>query len=144
MQTLSIRKDSKYTVGDYLNEEELCQLIDGNLIMSPAPNTIHQRIVGKLYIILNRFAEGYGEVFLSPFDVYLNEHNVLQSDLLFVSNERSNIISERGVEGAPDLVLEVLSPSNSFIDRNRKKDKYFEFGVKEYWIVNPDNQSVKI
>ncbi|MEM9390742.1 MAG: Uma2 family endonuclease [Bacteroidota bacterium] len=145
MQTLTIDRSKVWTIEDYLQlDVELCQLIDGNLVMTPAPNTEHQRIIGKLHILLHPFLGDREEVLLSPIDVFLNKKNIYQPDIVFVARENSHLISKRGLEGAPDLIIEVISPSNSFIDRYTKKKAYFKFAVKEYWIVDPANKSLEI
>lgn len=145
MLTATIDKTKEWTVDDYMQLEEglLAQLLDGELIMSPAPTPHHQEIIGKLFMELQKL-EIPGKLFFSPIDVYLDKKNVLQPDLFFISAENLGIISERGIEGPPDLVAEVVSPSNSYIDRNFKKKKYLEFGVKEVWILDPANKTLEI
>jgi Uma2 family endonuclease len=144
MQTLTIDRSKEWTVEDYLQLEEglLAQLIDGELIMSPAPSTLHQRTVRNLYDLLRDKVSG--ELFFSPVDVYLDKRNVVQPDLVFVSEKQAEIVTERGIEGTPQLIIEVISPSNSFIDRNTKRNKYLKAGVVEYWIVDPANKTLEI
>ncbi|MEM9340023.1 MAG: Uma2 family endonuclease [Bacteroidota bacterium] len=144
MEVATIDRSREWTVNDYLKLEEglLAQLIDGSLIMSPAPSINHQRVIGKLFKILDGLSSG--EAILSPVDLYLNNQNVLQPDLVFISNEKKAIITDRGIEGVPDLIVEVISPSNSFIDRNTKKRKYLQFGVTEYWIIDPANKTLEV
>lgn len=144
MQTLTIDKSKKWTVDDYLKmNEELCQLINSELIMTPAPNTEHQRTSKSLFKILEANV-GNGEVFYSPIDLFFDDKNVFQPDLLYISEKNKEIISDRGIEGAPDLIIEIISPTNSFIDRYTKKTAYFKFGVPEYWIVDPANKTLEI
>lgn len=145
MQTATFDRSKEWTVEDYLRLEEglLAQLIDGELIMSPAPTPKHQRVVRELFSVI-RDLNPEGELFFSPIDLYLDNKNVLQPDLIFISNTKKELITERGIEGPPELVIEVVVPSNSFIDRNTKKRKYLEFGVMEYWIVDPGNQTLEI
>lgn len=123
-------------------EDELCQLVNGKLYMTPAPNPKHQTIIGELYTFIKK--QSIGKIFFSPIDVFLDDKNIFQPDLLFISEENKNLISDRGIEGAPDLIIEVLSPSNAYLDRNIKKEIYFEKGVKEYWIVDLANQTLEI
>ncbi len=85
-----------------------------------------------------------GEVLYAPVDVVINETNVFQPDILFVSNENSKIITQKNVTGPPDLVIEILSPSTGYYDLTEKKEIYAEFGVKEYWIVDPKKKWVEI
>ena len=145
MQTVTIDRTKTWTVDDYLLLEEglLAQLINGELIMSPAPNTLHQRTLWKLNDIISKMGLN-GELFFAPIDVHVDLKNVFQPDLVFVKNDQKAIISERGIEGAPALIAEVVSPSNSFLDRNIKKKKYLDFGVKEYWIVDPANRTLEV
>ena len=124
-----------------MEEGLLAQLVDGKLILSPTPTTLHQRVIGKLFILLNDLE---GEIFFSPVDLYIDDHNVLQPDLVFISPERIDIITQRGIEGVPNLVVEVLSPSNVFVDRNAKRVKYLDLGVTEYWIIDPVNETLEI
>jgi len=144
MSTLTTEAGKTITLEDYLQlEDESCQLINSELYMTPAPNPKHQRAIRLIYdSAAKNISEG--EFFFSPTDVFLDEKNVFQPDLLFISEDNKDIISERGIEGAPDLIIEVLSPSNAYLDRNIKKDIYFEKGVKEYWIVDLANQTLEI
>lgn len=144
MEVATIDRSKEWTVEDYLQLEEglLAQVIDGHLIMSPAPTPRHQLVLGELYTLFKTSLRG--EVFFSPIDLYIDEKNVLQPDLVFIANANQEIITDRGIEGVPDLVVEVISPSNSFVDRNTKKKKYLEIGIKEYWIVDPANQTLEI
>ena len=132
----------KLTYKDYKNipEDERYELIDGELVMAAAPKEVHQRADMKLGSKFFVHVEGndLGAVYSAPFDVYLSETNVVQPDLLFVSKERLNIITEANVQGAPDLVVEILSPSIASMDWNRKRELYAEHGVKEYWLVAPE------
>ncbi len=115
------------------------QLVEGELIMAPAPNRFHQRIVANLHLVLapHARAKGLGEIYIAPFDVYLGEHDVYQPDLIFVSQERLHILADDGARGAPDIVIEVISPSNAQLDKKRKRGIYARAGVKELWLVDP-------
>ena len=114
------------------------QLIEGKLVKMAGPNDPHQVFVGELYITarLQIGAPGRFEIRLSPFDVYIDEHNTFQPDLLFVSAERRDIIHSRGVTGAPDLVVEVLSESTRRRDFNVKLPVYGRNGVREAWMAD--------
>lgn len=144
MLTATVDSSKEWTVEDYLQLEEglLAQLIDGQLIMSPAPNTEHQRVLRKLYDVIHESLEG--EIFFSPVDLYMDSRNVMQPDLVFISKERASIVTSRGIEGTPDLIVEIISPSNSFYDRNTKRHKYLQLGVQEYWIIDPANKTLEI
>jgi Uma2 family endonuclease len=128
------------------DETERFEIYDGELnSMAPAPDAFHQRLVGKLYSMVLSYLERapVGEVFLSPLDVVFSDDNTAQPDLLFVANENAGIVRGR-VFGAPDLAVEILSPSSIRRDRKDKLEQYARFGVKEYWIVDPANRSVEI
>ena len=115
-------------------------------MMVPAPTTRHQRILWKISHRLGGFVSdsGLGEVFDAPTDVVLSNDVVVQPDILYISKERAGIISEQAVMGSPDLVVEIISPSSSFNDSVRKKAIYQRFGVKEYWIVFPDEKAIEV
>ncbi len=137
-----------YTYEDYaqLPEGAPYQLIDGELVMSPAPTPRHQRIARNLARALDGFVEerGLGEIFFAPIDVYLSETDTPQPDILFIAKARLGIIGEKYVDGAPDLVMEILSPSTAYHDLKKKKRLYEASGVKEYWIVDPEAQEIEV
>ncbi len=138
----------KYTYEDYLKipEEERYELIEGELLMTPAPVPSHQEISGNLYSELRRFVteNDLGKIFYAPCDVYLDNENVVQPDILFISKERLNIIGEKNIEGPPDLAIEIISESAAYRDLVQKKKLYARFGVKEYWIVLPREESIEV
>ena len=138
----------KFTYRDYLllPEQDRRELIEGDFHMAPAPNIRHQTISLNLGRILANFVRdsGLGNVFLAPTDVALDNLNVVQPDILYISNERRGIITENNISGAPDLVIEILSPSTASRDRELKLNLYARFGVREYWIVDPDESSVQV
>jgi len=128
-----------YRAADYwkLPEGEPVELIRGRLVVSPAPDTSHQSIVGLLHVFLFNIAgRSGGRTLMAPTDVVLDDHTILQPDLLYVRKERRNILQQR-VVGPPDLMIEILSPHNSRRDRVDKLSLYAEYGVAEYWIVDP-------
>ena len=146
MNTLIIDKTKEWTVDDYLLLGEMktpCQLINGELVMSPAPAPVHQRVLRKIFKILDS-ANLPGEIFFSPIDLYLDSTNVFQPDLVYLSDSNKQFLTERGIEGPADLIIEIISPSNSYTDRNQKKTNYLKFGIKEYWIVDPGNATIEI
>ena len=132
---------TKFTVQDYLNMDGDVQyeLIDGELIMVGSPNEAHQIAVGALGTRMYVFSDDrdLGKIFFSPFDVLLSDTDVVQPDILFVSNERAHIRTPANIQGAPDLVVEILSPSSAIRDWREKMALYSEHGVEEYWIVDP-------
>ncbi|MBI4645542.1 MAG: Uma2 family endonuclease [Bacteroidia bacterium] len=129
------------TIDDFkkIEEGKYCQLINGEIIMSPSPSTKHQRISKRIFKKIDAYVEEnyLGETFYAPIDVYFDEENAFEPDILFVSKERLDIIKEDGIYGAPDLVIEILSLSNSYHDTKTKKKIYEKYGVKEYWLVDP-------
>ncbi|EMN00277.1 putative restriction endonuclease [Leptospira noguchii str. 1993005606] len=129
-----------------LPEGTLAELLEGEIFMVPAPIPEHQRVVLKFSNALFNYLEHkkLGEVFFSPIDVYLDEHNVVQPDLLFISQARSFIIQEKRIEGAPDWIAEILSEGNAYHDLKTKKKLYEKHGVLEYWIVDPMERSVEV
>ena len=131
------------TVEDYRSLPEAgprYQLIEGDLYMAPAPNRFHQEISRNLQVKLFLYlrATGAGKIFNSPFDVYLDETNVFQPDLIVVLNDRLGILTEEGAEGPPNLVTEILSPKTRRLDLEQKRKAYPRFGVQELWIIDPD------
>jgi Uma2 family endonuclease len=129
------------TVEDYraTPEGSRYQLIEGELFMAPAPNMFHQSISGRIYRLLADFVERHslGEIYYAPCDVYLSDHDVVQPDVLFVARANLGILREDGVHGAPDLVIEVLSPATAQLDKKSKRRIYARAGVKEMWLVDP-------
>lgn len=129
-----------------LPEGTPCQLIAGELVMSPAPIPLHQMVILELSIQMSLFVkkEQTGRVFVSPIDVRLNERSIFQPDILFISKEKAFLIGERMIEGPPDLVVEVLSPSSAYHDLRTKFRAYQQAGVQEYWIADPERRSVEV
>lgn len=115
------------------------EVLDGELYVTPAPNIAHQRCVTRLAINIGGYLQQHplGELFVAPVAVVFNEFTGAQPDLVYVSTERAGIITRRGVEGVPDLVIEVLSPSTSAIDRGIKFRIYERTGVMHYWLADP-------
>ena len=142
------RSRIKFTYEDYKHtpEDKRYELLDGELIMVPAPRTAHQRTSRKIGTPLDIFVteNDLGEVFDAPYDVVLSDTDVVQPDLLFVSKERSHIINEDNIRGAPDLVIEVLSPSTAQRDRTLKRTLYALHGVPEYWQADTDAKNVLV
>ncbi len=142
---VQVRTKAKLTYDDYANtpDDERYQLIDGELILSPAPYVIHQWVSKGLYaLMLPAERMGLGWVYFAPVDVVLSNHDVVQPDLLFISKERAEIFTAANVQGAPDLVVEILSPSTSRLDWTRKRDLYARHGVKEMWLVDPEERKL--
>ena len=140
------RKIRTYTDYAELPEKAPYQLIGGEFALNPAPTPFHQRISLKLIIELATFVEAneLGQVFDAPIDVYFSETEVYQPDIIFIGKERLDIIGEQKIEAAPDMVVEILSPSTGYYDLRHKKQVYEKHGVKEYWLIDPPEQSLEI
>jgi len=140
----------KWTYEDYCRlpaDGWIYEVIEGELYMSPAPLTIHQRCKLKFAATFLSFAEDHdaGMVLDAPTDVLLpGLANPVQPDVIFVAKERLDIVKDERVEGAPDIVVEVLSPSNWFLDRREKFKIYAKAGVREYWIVDPKLRTIEL
>ncbi len=143
----------KFTYEDYKSlpesETKRYELLEGELVMVPSPTEYHQRISGNLEFILRQFVRerDLGRVYDAPLDVVLGEgeeREVVQPDIFFISKERSRIIAEEEIRGAPDLVVEIISPGTAERDRTYKKTLYARHGVREYWIVDPDAKTVEV
>ena len=137
---------AKLTYEDYRKtpEDERYELLDGELLMTAAPNIAHQRVSSRLERRLAAFVEekGLGEIFRAPTDVVLSDTDVVQPDILFVSKGQADIITADDVQGAPDLVVEVLSPSTARRDWRDKLDLYSKHGVREFWLADPQTEIV--
>ena len=121
------------------------EIHDGELSVTPAPSPRHQRVIGDLYAILRQHVKsgGLGEVLLSPIDCILSDISIVQPDLLYLDPGRGSLVSNRGIEGPPTLVVEILSPSTAEIDRSTKLQLYARHGVPYYWIVDPEARAVE-
>ena len=136
---------TKLTYADYLAlpGDERYELLDGELVLVASPNEPHQRASKRLTRQLLAVEDsGLGQIYIAPFDVLLSDTEVVQPDLMFISQEREDIITHANVQGAPDLVVEILSPSTANRDWTRKREMYARHGVKELWIVDPEARIV--
>lgn len=120
------------------------ELLNGELFVSPAPKLRHQRLVVRLSTAFSVHIDGHGggEVFIAPTDVVLSDINVVEPDLLFIADAQREILTEANIQGVPSLVIEVVSDSRQ--DRVRKRDVYAQFGVPEYWIIDPEADRVEV
>jgi Uma2 family endonuclease len=139
----------KLTYEDYAqipDDGQRHEIIDGVHYVSPAPNTNHQLLVGNLHALLHTFVRKrkLGLLFSAPYDVLLSPHDIVQPDILFISTAHRGLITEANAQGAPDLVIEILSPSTRHLDETRKRKRYEQLGVQEYWIFDPRRLSVRI
>jgi Uma2 family endonuclease len=138
-----------------LNYEDFCllpnngkryEIIDGELFVTPSPLRRHQRVLANLLYYLTEFVKKHdlGEVYPAPFDVVFSAYDVVEPDILYVSKVRASVVTEKNIQGAPDLVVEVLSESTAQIDRTTKLKLYARYGVAEYWVIDPLAYSVEI
>ncbi|MFH1321135.1 MAG: Uma2 family endonuclease [Bacteroidota bacterium] len=146
---LTVKNKKKYTYQDYCRltpADSKCELIDGDIIMEPAPFTNHQVISGRIEYVMRKFVNDnhLGEVLDAPCDVFFDEKVTVQPDIMFISKKRTGIIEEKNIKGAPDLVVEIISQGSVYRDTVTKKVIYERFGVKEYWIVYPEEELIEI
>ena len=132
------------TYDDYCelpNDRNRYEILDGELAVTPAPRTNHQSLYRILanHIVTNQL----GDIYAAPTDVILAPTTVVQPDLIFVSNDRRGIITERAIEGAPALAVEILSPSTQLTDRQTKAQLYAKYAVPHYWLIDPDQQTLE-
>jgi Uma2 family endonuclease len=145
----TLEKQAKHwTYEEYykLEDDQRYEIINGKLLMAPAPDTWHQEWLGDLYSLVKSFVKKHklGRLFFAPVDVVLDAENTVQPDLVFVAADNARIIQHRAIFGTPDLLVELISPSSVRRDRHEKMKLYARFGVKEYWISDPANQSLEI
>lgn len=139
----------KLTHEDYLqipNDGKKHELIDGEHFMTPSPVAKHQMAVGNLFLLLETFVrkQNLGRVFVAPFDVILSDYDVVEPDLIFISRERMQAIVKEWIRGAPDLIVEVLSPSTAEIDCGLKMKLYEKYRVSEYWLADPATEIIEV
>ncbi len=128
------------------NSNDRLELIEGELFVTPSPSTIHQRVHRRLHHVLEEaiMDAGAGEFFSAPYDVKFPDGSTVQPDFVAVLTERSALISADGIEGVPDFIVEIVSPSSKTHDRVRKRDLYARHGVSEYWLIDPDARNITI
>ncbi|MEQ1681229.1 MAG: Uma2 family endonuclease [Nitrospira sp.] len=140
---------TRLTYHDYMllpNDGKQYEILEGDLFVTPSPVTRHQLIVGRFLHHLMTYLETHpiGTVFTAPYDVVLSDTDVVEPDLLLVLNNSRAAITENNVQGPPDMILEVLSPSTAARDRELKRKRYERFGVQEYWMVDPSSNTLEI
>lgn len=139
----------KLSYEDYLDfpeDGDRHELVEGDHVVTPAPNTRHQLIHANLFRVLESFAHarGLGRVLSAPTDVVLSEHDVVQPDLLFVATGHLDRLAEAYLDGPPDLVVEIVSEATRRRDEVLKRHLYERHGVEEYWLVDPVVEAVKL
>jgi len=140
---------TKLTYQDYLlfpDDGKRYEIIDGDLDMTPAPFTRHQILAMRLSHVFMNYLEQHpiGHVLAAPCDVVLSDSDIVQPDLLLVIHDGKARITEKNVQGAPDLLIEILSPGTAARDRDLKRKRYEHFGVREYWLVDPADNIIEI
>jgi len=145
----SVRELTKFTYEDYLylpDDGKRYQIIEGEIYTTPAPIPYHQKILLRLAQLVRNFVEerDLGEVFLAPCDVILSDEDIVQPDIFFISKERLDIITQKNIQGVPDLIIEIVSHYNPKIDKILKKKLYERYGVREYWIVDPEGREIEV
>jgi Uma2 family endonuclease len=140
--------DPRYVYEDLLtmpDDGRRYELLEGDLLVSPSPKPRHQRIVSNLDRMLGHLEEsGLGQGYVAPVDVVLDRHTAFVPDVFFIRTDRLGIVTDRNVSGAPDLVVEVLSDSTRDVDLGRKLRAYGKHGVGEYWVVDPDANTLQV
>ncbi len=142
--------DTRFTYDDFLlfpDEGKRHEIIDGEHYETPSPNRRHQDLVGRLYVVISAYLAtrpGTGRLFLAPLDVVLSHHDIVEPDLLFVAADQRDILTEKNVQGPPALVVEVLSKSTRKRDAQIKRRLFERTGVREYWLVDPELDSVQV
>ena len=121
------------------------EILEGVLAVSPSPSRKHQLIVWNLVNYFTRVKTAlYGQAYVAPFDVVLDSYNVVQPDIFFIRTDRLAIVTETHVQGAPDLIVEVLSPTTRGRDLGAKAHLYAQFAVSEYWVIDPDSETLTV
>ena len=144
----SITDRKKITYADYLkiDDNNRYEIFNGELLMVPAPSTDHQAISRNIGSLIWSFVKQkvIGKVFNAPVDVVFDDDEVFQPDIVFIKSENQHIIRKSAIKGIPDLIVEIVSPSSAFYDMVEKKEVYGKYGVKEYWLVFPDEKVIEI
>lgn len=148
MSTTAIQKKKIWTYDDYVtlpDDLNIYEVIEGELYMTPAPVPKHQEVCHNLQRILGNHVRKHnlGKIYPAPIDVVLDKSNVLQPDILFISKDNLSVIGEKNIQGAPDLVIEILSPTTVKKDRIIKMKTYARHGIKNLWFIDPNNQTLE-
>lgn len=150
MRSPAVPADTRFTYDDFVllpDDGKRHEIIDGEHYVTPSPNVRHQVLVGRLAFELQLYLRanpGTGEVFLSPLDVVLSPWDVVEPDLLFVARDQPDIVTEKNIQGPPALVVEVLSKSTRKRDAQIKRRLFERTGVREYWLVDPELDTVQV
>ena len=143
-----VKERKHWTYGDYLllDDNVRCEITQGDLVMTPSPNLIHQRISRELEFALWQYIKNreLGEIYYAPVDVVFDNENILQPDIVVVLKDNEEILKEKAIVGTPDVIMEIISPTSITRDRNEKHKLYEKFRVPEYWLVDPRNKSIEV
>jgi Uma2 family endonuclease len=145
-----IAADTRFTIEDFQlfpDDGQRHEIIDGTHYVTPSPNTRHQRLVQRLFVALAEHLRRHpeqGEAFIAPFEVVLSFHDVVEPDLLLVAGDQSNIVTPQNIQGAPALVIEVLSEGTRKRDEQIKRRLFERAGVREYWLLDPELDLIKV
>ena len=128
------------------DDVHLYELVNGELVRKTAPPPRHQRISRRIEVVLDKFINEHklGEIFDAPIDLFLDDENGLQPDLLFIPTARAHLITNSGIMGPPALVIEIISPTSGYRDRVEKRAIYQRHGIQEYWLVDPLEELIEI
>ncbi|MFN3531074.1 MAG: Uma2 family endonuclease [Candidatus Brocadia sp.] len=144
----AVTTGKRMTYDDYLkiDDNNRYEILNGELHMVPAPSTDHQGVSRNLEFLIWNFVKGkgLGKVFYAPVDVVFDDDEVFQPDIVFIKSERQGIISKNAIQGVPDLIVEIISPSSAFYDTVEKKEIYRKYGVKEYWLIFPEERVIEV
>ncbi len=148
MQITVTQKNKIWTYDDYItlpDDLNIYEIIEGELYMAPAPIPKHQKICHNIQRLLGNYLQknNAGEIYPSPVDVVFDKSNILQPDIIFIARDNLSIVTEKNIQGPPNLVIEILSPSTIRKDRISKLRVYARFEVKNVWIIDPDNQTLE-
>ena len=145
---MSVPESLRFSYEAYLllPEDRRYEIVDGELLLTPAPTPYHQTVAMRLGFLLHALVERErpGQIFIAPCDVVLSRFDVLQPDVFFISAARISIVGEKYIREAPDSVVEVLSPSTADRDRVAKAKQYARFGVAEMWIADPESRAIEV
>jgi Uma2 family endonuclease len=150
MRTPTARADTRLTYDDFVlfpDDGKRHEIIDGEHYVTPSPSRRHQKLSGRLYFAIEhcvRAHPGIGEIYYAPFDVVLSLHDVVEPDLVFVAADQVDILTEKNVQGPPALVIEILSKSTRKRDAQMKRRLFERTGVREYWLVDPELDTVQV
>jgi Uma2 family endonuclease len=145
----ALREMTRYTYEDlasFPDDGLRREIIDGELYVSPSPAPPHQIVIGNLYFLIRSYLVSHpvGRILMAPLDVVFSKFDVVEPDLLFISHARREVLTAKHIAGSPDLAVEVLSPGSRRIDEIAKRRLYERFDVLEYWVIDPELESVKV